>query len=92
MLPTFLLSDVSFSFFRSRQVIQGVGGFSHSEWRSFTNERVTGAVPSHGFIDGNLVESLFDLPTEQQHRVAADLEMPLEELTRTIEAISRAIH
>jgi len=73
------------------KVIKGVGGFSHQEWRSFTNDR-RGSVPSHGFIDGNLIETFLDLPAEQQRIVANSIDVSLEDLTRNIESISRAIH
>lgn len=59
-------------------------------WRSFANERKT--TPSKGFIDGNLVESFLDLTEQQMAAVSAELNMSVEEVVRTVEAISRAIH
>lgn len=39
------------------QVIKGVGGFRHEDWRSFQSERVVAGRPSKGFLDGDLIES-----------------------------------
>lgn len=47
---------------------------------------------SRGFIDGNLVESFLELPEPQMAQIAADLEMTVEELVKTVESLSRAIH
>lgn len=49
------------------KVVRGVGGFSHEEWRSFTNGRRTS--PSSKFIDGDLVESYLDMPRNKQEEV-----------------------
>eukprot|EP01127_Copromyxa_protea_P023248 TRINITY_DN865_c0_g1_i1.p1 TRINITY_DN865_c0_g1~~TRINITY_DN865_c0_g1_i1.p1 ORF type:complete len:1101 (-),score=191.49 TRINITY_DN865_c0_g1_i1:52-3354(-) len=72
------------------KVIHGVGGLSHSEWRSFSNERTTS--PARGFIDGNLVESFLELSESQMSRVAQEMSMPVEDLVRSIDTLSRAIH
>lgn len=52
------------------QVVRGVGGFSHKEWRTFENRRA--ATEARNFIDGDLVESFLDL-TKQQMRQVVDL-------------------
>ena len=49
------------------KVVSGVGGFSHEEWRSFTNERRTS--PATKFIDGDLIESYLDMPRDKQEEV-----------------------
>ena len=49
------------------KVVQGVGGLSHSEWRSFHNERKT--QECRGFIDGDLVEMFLDLPRSKMEEV-----------------------
>lgn len=46
------------------KVVKGIGGFSHDEWRSFTNGRRSS--PASNFIDGDLVESYLDMGREQQ--------------------------
>lgn len=88
-------------------VIKGVGGFSHAEypftflklqsffltvvtWRSFTNERKT--IESKNFVDGDLIESFLDLSPEKMNEVAKSLEVSVEELTKKIETLQRAIH
>ena len=68
-------------------VIHGVGGLSHSEWRSFSNERKT--VPCHGVIDGDLIESFLELTREDAENVVSGLEVSVEELTRQIEELAR---
>jgi DNA damage-binding protein 1 len=47
-----------------RKVVKGVGGLSHSEWRTFENERRSGAgrAEDHrNFVDGDLIEQFLDL-------------------------------
>uniref|UniRef100_H3G8E6 DNA damage-binding protein 1 n=1 Tax=Phytophthora ramorum TaxID=164328 RepID=H3G8E6_PHYRM len=45
------------------QVVKGVGGFSHKDWRTFENRRSVSE--ARNFIDGDLVESFLDLPKPQ---------------------------
>lgn len=56
------------------KVVKGVGGFSHEEWRSFTNGRRTS--PSSNFIDGDLVESFLDMPRPNQEEVLRHVDIP----------------
>ncbi|TMW57264.1 hypothetical protein Poli38472_003189 [Pythium oligandrum] len=49
------------------KVIKGVGGFSHKEWRTFENRRTVNE--ARNFIDGDLIESLLDLPRDQVGKV-----------------------
>jgi hypothetical protein len=49
------------------KVIQGVGGLSHTEWRSFHNQRKT--QECRGFIDGDLLEMFLDLPRPKMEEV-----------------------
>lgn len=49
------------------QVVRGIGGFKHEEWRRFQNEGKS--EPATGFIDGDLVESYLELPRAKQHDV-----------------------
>lgn len=68
----------------ARKVIKGVGGWDHSSYRAFSNDRRVPSllIPgvghnaemdtmSKGFIDGDLVESVLDLPRDKQEQVAA---------------------
>lgn len=43
-----------------RKVVRGVGGFSHSAWRAFSNQYMPTGV-STGFVDGDLIEQFLDL-------------------------------
>ena len=67
-------------------VVKGVGGLSHAEWRSFTNERKE--VDARGFIDGDLVESFLELPHEKKEEVVGGLGVSVEQLTRRIEELA----
>lgn len=49
------------------KVVKGVGGLSHSEWRSFCNDRRTSEASA--FIDGDLIESFLDLPKDKMEEV-----------------------
>jgi len=69
------------------RVVQGVGGMSHSEWRSFYNERRTGALLN--FIDGDLIESFLLLPPDKKEAVVNGLGMSVEELSRRVEELVR---
>ena len=51
------------------QVIKGVGGLRHKDWRSFVNERNPGGRPSKGFLDGDLIEAFLDLSREKMEEV-----------------------
>lgn len=68
-------------------VIKGVGGFLHSEWRSFRNDRKT--VEAHKFIDGDLIEAFLELPGDKMEEVAASMEVGVEELSRRVRDLER---
>lgn len=72
------------------KVVRGVGGFTHDQWRAFSNERKN--VPSRGFIDGDLVERFLDLKPAQQAQIGHELSLPAEEIARRVESISQALH
>lgn len=76
-----------------KKVVKGVGGLSHSEWRAFRDQRVSGR-PSSNFIDGDLVEQYLDLRQDQMQTVVSHMGggMSAEELGRTVEELSRALH
>ncbi|KAI9141453.1 mono-functional DNA-alkylating methyl methanesulfonate N-term-domain-containing protein [Paraphysoderma sedebokerense] len=71
----------------------GVGGLSHKEWRSFSNERKT--VPPKGFIDGDLVETILDLSRDavqdviQGKKGGEKLNTTVDDLLRLVEDVSR---
>lgn len=77
------------------KVVKGVGGFSHDEWRSFTNGRRTS--PASNFIDGDLLESFLDMPRSKQgevlRHVCSDMpgEQPwvLEDVIHRVEEMQR---
>uniref|UniRef100_A0A6B2KWM0 DNA damage-binding protein 1 n=1 Tax=Arcella intermedia TaxID=1963864 RepID=A0A6B2KWM0_9EUKA len=69
---------------------KAIGGFDHAHWRSFVLQKRL--IPAFGFIDGDLVESFLELPNEQMDIISKELKIPIEELTKNIEAISKALH
>lgn len=78
------------------KVVRGVGGFSHEEWRSFTNGRRTS--PSSNFVDGDLVESYLDMPRDKQDEVlrhmsadpqGGDQSLAVEDIVHRVEEMQR---
>ena len=72
------------------KAVQGVGGLSHSVWRSFRNERKS--VDASGMLDGDLIESFLELKPEQAEAVVASLGVAgvtVEDLTKRIEDLAR---
>lgn len=77
------------------EVIHGVGGFSHADWRSFRNERRQDR--SEGFIDGDLIESFLNFPMETASQISLALNAELspaeavtvDKLIRQIEELAR---
>ena len=59
-------------------------------WRSFENERKI--AESKGFIDGDLVESFLELPSDKMKEVVKGLNVTVEELVKKIESIQQALH
>mmetsp|Transcript_35683 Transcript_35683/g.142648 ORF Transcript_35683/g.142648 Transcript_35683/m.142648 type:complete len:204 (-) Transcript_35683:748-1359(-) len=70
-----------------RQVVTGVGGIKHKEWRSFSNERRTGEAKK--FVDGDLIERFLDLDQVSMEKVALIVEVPVEDLAMRIQDMSR---
>lgn len=74
-----------------KDVVQGVGGLSHEEFRAHRTEHHS--APALNAIDGDLVELLLDLPKEEVHRVLdkipEDERTPLPELTKLVEDLQR---
>lgn len=69
------------------KVIKGVGGLSHEQWRSFSNERKT--VEARNFLDGDLIESFLDLNRHRMDEISVALDVPVEELCKRIEELTR---
>jgi len=89
------LPPEEFKFFSGLQenlakVIKGVGGFDHSAWRAFSNERKI--VPARGFIDGDLIEMFLDLSADKMEEAVQGLAVSVEEAIKRIETVLRAIH
>ena len=71
---------------------QCVGGFKHSEWRSFRHELRGRSEPARNFIDGDLIESFLDLKPEKADAIAADMKCDRAEITRRVEDLIRLTH
>ncbi|KAJ7544909.1 hypothetical protein O6H91_09G098400 [Diphasiastrum complanatum] len=69
------------------KVIKGVGGLSHEQWRSFSNERKT--VDAKNFLDGDLIESFLDLNRNRMEEIASSMEVSVEELCKRVEEMTR---
>jgi DNA damage-binding protein 1 len=69
------------------KVIRGIGGLSHSDWRSFTNERKT--VASHSFLDGDLIEQFLDLRRDKMDECVAGLGVTVEDMCKKVEDLTR---
>ena len=72
-----------------RQAVNGVGGLSHEEWRSFSSERKKGVCKN--FIDGDLIEQFVDLKRDTMQWVVDRMGggTTVEELSKTVEELSR---
>lgn len=53
------------------RTIQQVGDFSHQEYRAYQGERRNH--PSHGFVDGDLVEAFLDLDHESMATIVGEM-------------------
>jgi len=70
------------------QVIKGVGGFTHKDWRAFSNDRKT--CDATHVLDGDLIESFLSLTSAQMTQVCDGLPgTTVEELTKRIEDLAR---
>lgn len=69
------------------KVIKGVGGLSHEQWRSFSNERKT--VDSRNFLDGDLIESFLDLNRNRMEEISLSVGVSVEELCKRVEELTR---
>eukprot|EP00736_Rhodelphis_marinus_P012711 Rmarinus@m.8546 len=69
------------------KVVRGVGGLSHTEWRSFQNEKKT--AEALNFLDGDLIESFLDLPRVEMMNVAKFANDTVENIVKKIEDVAR---
>lgn len=69
------------------KVIKGVGGLSHEQWRSFSNERKT--VDAKNFLDGDLIESFLDLNRTRMEEISKAMCVSVEELCKRVEELTR---
>lgn len=73
-----------------RKVVKGVGGFEHSEWRSFVSPFAKPAMDSSGFIDGDLIEQFLDLKRESMDAVLREMpNLDRDTILRVVEDLSR---
>lgn len=77
-----------------RSVVEGVGGLDHSQWRAFQDESSFQPYPARGFVDGDLVEQFLELGKEAMQKVVGGMKKPstIEDVSRLVEELSRAIH
>lgn len=68
-------------------IIKGVGGFSHKEFRTFiADQRIEERL---NFVDGDLIECVLDLSPDKLEQVAQVVGVAVPELLRRIEELSR---
>lgn len=67
--------------------IKGVGSLSHEQWRSFHNDKKTSE--ARNFLDGDLIESFLDLNRSKMEEVAKAMAVPVEELSKRVEELTR---
>ena len=61
--------------------------FVFKVWRSFSNDRKT--VRSHGFIDGDLIETFLDLPRHESEAICIQMGLQKSEILKAVEEIAR---
>lgn len=69
------------------KIIKSVGKIDHKDWRAFQGNK--SSQPALGFIDGDLVETFLDLSRDRMDQVSQEVSMPVEELVKLIEELSR---
>lgn len=89
------LTPPGFSFLQKvevamRDVVQSYGELKHDEYRGFHTDKLS--APAVGFVDGDLVEKYLLLPPSEQDRVARNLKIDPELLSRRIDTLQRALH
>jgi len=71
------------------KLVPGVGGFSHREWRAFVTNDGKVEERSFGFIDGDLIETVLDLPPAKLEQLSKIMDTPADEIVRRIEEAAR---
>lgn len=96
------LSESQFLFLKAleesvAQVLHGIGGLTHENWRAFYDDRRT--LPSEGFIDGDLVERILDAERSEQDKIVAVLnekwkleKFETDRVVVIIEELARSLH
>ena len=79
--------DVLLRLQRVMAEIPGLGNLRHTPWRRHEVERRV--LDCKGFIDGDLVEGLLDLPADRQAELARACGEDLDQLLRFVEELSR---
>jgi len=84
-------------------VVKGIGGFRHGEWRAFATEAAGpssgfgttalgaggAAASARGYIDGDLIERYLDLDRNKAAVVAEAVDLSVEDLTKRVEELAR---
>ncbi|KAJ6893916.1 hypothetical protein NC652_027864 [Populus alba x Populus x berolinensis] len=68
-------------------VINGVGGLSHEQWRSFNNEKKT--VDAKNFLDGDLIETFLGLSHSRMEDIGKTMNTTVEELYKRVEELAK---
>ncbi|GAB5359336.1 hypothetical protein AAMO2058_000535400 [Amorphochlora amoebiformis] len=71
------------------QVVQGVGGLSHREFRSYLDEGKSALKESKNFIDGDLIEKFLSLAPTHMKKVADLIKTNVETVLRHVETAAR---
>eukprot|EP00656_Telonema_subtile_P013974 TRINITY_DN17105_c0_g1_i4.p1 TRINITY_DN17105_c0_g1~~TRINITY_DN17105_c0_g1_i4.p1 ORF type:complete len:314 (-),score=102.11 TRINITY_DN17105_c0_g1_i4:157-1098(-) len=69
------------------RTIKGLGGLKHGQWRSFCSERRTHE--ARGFLDGDLIEKILDLPAEQVQEAVTGTGSTVDEVLLLVDELSR---
>lgn len=72
--------------------IPGVGSLKHAEWRAARLKNMKPGKPHTGFVDGDLCETYLDLSPSDAARVAGAMDMHVNDITKRVEDMARAIH
>ncbi|KYR00793.1 UV-damaged DNA binding protein1 [Tieghemostelium lacteum] len=88
------ITKEEFDFFSKLQeglnkVIKGIGGFSHSDWRSFANDHHI--MPANNFIDGDLIEMYLDLDHDKMLKAIQGMNMSTDEVYKKIDTLMQHI-
>ncbi|KAF5204922.1 Dna damage-binding protein, partial [Thalictrum thalictroides] len=68
-------------------VIKGVGGLGHEQWRAFNNEKKNSEAKN--FLDGDLIESFLDLSRNRMDDISKAMCISTEELCKRVEELTR---